>query len=254
LAWRDPLSSRWFPVGCLESDSDAQHYRFYYIKGAEQAVKAGFAPLASFPETHIWYLSEQLFPLFANRVPPPSRPEFRDYLQWLDLRVTESDPVAILARSGGHRVTDTLEIFPLPEGQTEEYLIYFPLDGLSAIPNEAATRAVQLTPDEPLRVNFGDPQDPNARYTVQVRADRTIYDIGSLPQYLHLDRNRWLAMPHIEVARVNCPPAPIQFRVLCKAQITLRPGSKPFDWPDLKPIVHVNVARFFHLAPAQVQP
>ncbi|HEY1755207.1 MAG TPA: hypothetical protein VGG72_07395, partial [Bryobacteraceae bacterium] len=111
LAWQDPKSRQGYPVGRL--DSSNQLYSFRYTKGAEQAATAaGFQPLASFPELRTVYVSEQLFPLFTNRVLRQSRPEYGDYLKWLSVPASERDPVVILSRSGGQRVTDTLEVFP----------------------------------------------------------------------------------------------------------------------------------------------
>src|SRR5947209_4726112 len=114
LAWQDPESRRWYPVGRLETLNGL--YSFTYTKGAELARSdAQFKPLMSFPELHTIYVSERLFPLFANRLLSPTRPEYSDYLQWLSIPENARDPVAILYRSGGRRVTDTLEVFPGPE-------------------------------------------------------------------------------------------------------------------------------------------
>src|SRR5713226_709922 len=111
VAWRDPDRRKWFPVARLRSTPGC--YEFTYTKGAEQArQEAGFAPLASFPELNTIYVSQHLFPAFSNRVLPESRPEYRDYLAWLSMAENDRDPAAILARSGGRRVTDTLEVFP----------------------------------------------------------------------------------------------------------------------------------------------
>src|SRR2546427_12394492 len=114
LAWQDPVIRRWYPIGRLSSSNGL--YTFAYTKGAEQAQgEAGFRALVSFPELLTVYVSEQLFPLFTNRLLPTNRPEYNDYLRWLSVPASEHDPVAILARSGGRRVTDTLGGFPRPE-------------------------------------------------------------------------------------------------------------------------------------------
>src|SRR5215472_9545498 len=95
LAWQDPARRRWYPIGRL-SASDGL-YTFAYTKGAEEAEReAGFQPLASFPELLTVYVAEQLFPLFTNRLVTKGRPEYGDYLQWLNVPQTEHDPVAIL--------------------------------------------------------------------------------------------------------------------------------------------------------------
>lgn len=53
------------------------------------------------------------------------------FMQWLNLSKDESNPFAILARSGGQRQTDTLTVFPLPERDEDGlYHFYFPLQKL----------------------------------------------------------------------------------------------------------------------------
>ena len=61
LAWRDPHSRVWYPVGRLDTAEGS--YRFVYLKGAQQAVaEAGFCPFLSFPNLHSMYVSSELFP------------------------------------------------------------------------------------------------------------------------------------------------------------------------------------------------
>src|SRR5579872_6016615 len=111
LAWQDPVARRWHPIGRLISEGGK--YKFGYTCGIQKALETGrFEALPSFPDIHTVYESDQLFPIFTNRVLSPSRPEYRDMLQWLSVSEAEIDPVAILARTGGQRVTDTFEVFP----------------------------------------------------------------------------------------------------------------------------------------------
>ena len=90
LAWQAPTDSArsraWFPVGRLDAEPESHHYRFRYTRGALSAQKAvGFTPLLAFPEFNTAYESEDLFPLFQNRVLSPKRTDFQEYIQWLDL-------------------------------------------------------------------------------------------------------------------------------------------------------------------------
>ncbi len=107
IAWQDPQARAWFPIGRLTHAGG--QFRFAYTKGAEEAVqKAGFHPLQSFPGLREIYVSDSLFPLFLNRLPNSSRPDFSDYMQWLNVPEDADDPLVVLSRSGGRRVTDTL--------------------------------------------------------------------------------------------------------------------------------------------------
>ena len=115
LAWRQQ-GRRWWPVGRLARDADG-HYEFSYTQGALQAQReANFAPILSFPDFERSYSSDVLFPMFANRLLSESRPEYGGFMAALDLPVSDwSDPISVLGRSGGQRMTDTFEAFPLPE-------------------------------------------------------------------------------------------------------------------------------------------
>src|ERR1700726_2154827 len=113
LAWQDQGESRrWFPVGRLDADQFPTRFSFRYIRGAEEANKiTGFSPLDDFPDFHVIYRSSELFPMFQNRVLHPSRSDFPEYMQWLDMDPRNNDPLDILAVSGGHRATDHFEVF-----------------------------------------------------------------------------------------------------------------------------------------------
>lgn len=246
LAWQDPRSRRWFPIGRLESSDGL--YSFAYTRGAEQAsIEAHFEPLASFPELNTVYVSERLFPLFTNRLLPTSRPEYRDYLQWLSVPESESDPIAILARNGGRRVTDTLEVFPCPERNEQgEYEVHFLVHGLSHMPEASAIRASHLKPGERL-LAMHDLQNPKDADAIALRTaeivDRDMYLIGYCPRYLRSDflcLIRREHSPKITVERVNRPPAPIQFRILCKAVMKWAEGFSPFSTPEYEPIAPAN--------------
>jgi hypothetical protein len=248
LAWQDLLTNRWFPVGRLEYSDGL--YSFAYTKGAVQAqIEAGFQTLPSFPELFTLYVSEQLFPLFSNRLVPRSRPQYREYLHWLGLPESESDPISVLSRSGGSRVTDTLEIFPSPEKDCRgEYQVHFFVNGLNKMPGAAMDRALEIKSGERLLAmpDFQNPQDPQA---IALRTDesseRDIYLIGYCPRYLRADFLRLLksnAGLTITVEGVNPPPAPTQFRVLCKSVIHLPEGLKPFSTDEYQPLVPASAA------------
>ncbi|MEO8658974.1 MAG: DNA-binding protein [Bryobacteraceae bacterium] len=243
LAWQDPVGRRWFPVGRLEHSDGL--YSFVYTKGAEQArVKAGFHALPSFPELQTVYVSEELFPLFSNRLLPRSRPEYRDYLEWLSVPESDADPVAILARSGGTRVTDTLEVFPCPEPNEQgEYQVHFLLHGLSHMPLHSVDRAMHLHVGEQLLAmrDFQNANDPDAiALRTAERSERDIYIVGYCPRYLRDDfvhLLNWNCSPQITVARVNPPPAPIQVRVLCRSVMSWPEGFKPFTSEEYQALV-----------------
>jgi len=151
LAWQDPLSRRWFTIGRLTTDEGG--YRFVYTQGAREAQQLGqFQPLSSFPNLDGLYWSDELFPLFSNRLLRPSRPDYREFTEWLDCPGCVNDPIALLARSGGQRGTDLLQVFASPQREASgEYRTHFFVHGLSHLPAPCRERAETRPPATSLR-------------------------------------------------------------------------------------------------------
>ncbi|MEG3979147.1 DNA-binding protein, partial [Microcoleus sp. herbarium8] len=84
LAWQNPGSGSWFPIGRLTFNG--KEYQFNYTNGVLEAkLKCGFELLPSFPDFNNVYTSQKLFPLFSNRVMPRSRPDYPEFVQWLNI-------------------------------------------------------------------------------------------------------------------------------------------------------------------------
>ncbi len=247
VAWQDPASRRWFPIGRLQADRDI--YFFSYTRGALRAQReTAFEPLLSFPELGTTYRAEHLFPMFSNRLLPSSRPEYRTYLGWLGVGDNERDPVTILARSGGRKATDTLELFRSPEqNERGEYETHFLVHGLNHVPDQNVERAMLLQPGELLLAmrDFQNPKDPNAvALRTAEKFDKDLYIVGYFPRYLRSEILRLIdagSLPRITVERVNQAPAPVEFRLLCKAVMKWPSGFQPFNDPDFQPLASEDV-------------
>ena len=238
LAWQDPESRTWFPVGRLTHEDGLYH--FSYLQGALEAhQRAGFEPVLSFPKFDHPYRSRDLFPLFANRLLRPSRPEYKDFVQWLNIPEHEDDPIALLARSGGKRKTDNFEVFPCPERDADgHYHIHFFTHGLSHFP-EADQHYVQtLKPDTPLCLMHDMQNSFDSRALVLSTEDR--HQVGYCPRYLAQDLFKLVAnfpdQVKATVERVNPPPTPLQFRVLCSLTAPWIEGFEPFSGPSYQPL------------------
>lgn len=236
LAWQDPKSRAWRAIGCLTFDG--RHYKFEYTRGAKEAQEQGmFQPLSSFPQLDKPYESPELFPLFSNRVLPRSRPEYEDYLEWINLPKDQDDPIALLAHSGGRRATDSLEVFSCPEpDEHENYHIHFFARGLRHLPDEAAKRVKQLKPGELMTLE----REPDNMYDPNALALYTQdhVRIGYCPAYLLPDVNYLLNECKdlsVKVERVNLPPAPLQYRLLCNMTAPWPVGFVPSSHKDLQP-------------------
>lgn len=247
VAWQDPERRRWYPIGRLTSSD--RRFLFLYVKGALNAEReAGFTPLAAFPDFRTGYRSDHLFPLFTNRLLPVSRPEYGQFLEWLSLPETEADPVAILARSGGQRVTDTLEVFPCPDRlPTGEYKLHFLVHGLSHMPPESRERVGTLQPGDQLLL-MADLQNPHDSHAFALRTNETnpgdMHLIGYCPRYLSADLSKLLNLNHsqpvVTVERVNHAPAPVQFRILCRLIARWAEDFVPFSGSEYQPVMRMN--------------
>jgi hypothetical protein len=182
------------------------------------------------------------------------RREYEDYVQWLSLAETDGDPVAFLARSGGKRATDTLEMFQSPERDASGKLrMHFFAHGLQHFSPESWERANRLAPGEPLLLmhDFQNEHDQTAlmlRTSEQVPHD--IYPVGYCPRYILEDVFRLLASSpntvRVEVLRTNPPPAPVWFRLLCTLTADWPENYQPFSGPLYQEIEFVERVRHIY--------
>lgn len=244
LAWQAPTQSpssrAWFPVGRLDAELSSPSYRFRYTGGALTAqAQAGFEPLLAFPEFRQDYRSDELFPLFKNRVLSPNRKDFDEYLEWLDLDRRHADPIEILEVSGGSRETDNLEVFPKIQKDAEgNFRIRFFLHGLRHLGSVAQERAAHLKAGDGLRVSV-ELNNPATRLAVPLHTEDYIM-IGWAPRYLVDDL--LASVPHApllaaSVARINEGNAPMNKRILIDYHGRVSDGWEPMDSPNFTPLL-----------------
>lgn len=247
LAWQNQKTRRWFPIGRLTKLEAPSGYQFEYTRGAEIACReGGFQALYEFKELDVVYESEELFPLFANRVMNRSRPDFAASMEQLGLKADPAvDPLEVLARSGGRRLTDDLEVFAEPEALGGgEYRTHFFVRGVRHMPEASIERANHLGPGEELRLvhDFQNPSDPHALLLRTAESSpQDVHLLGYCPRYLFADTFDSLVRdqknPRVRIVRLNPPPAPIHYRLLCEARFRLRAGVRPFTSDRFRPIV-----------------
>lgn len=244
LAWQDSNSRLWFPIGRLTFESG--QFGFVYIKGAKNAENiSNFQPLPSFPDFDKLYRSKDLFPLFANRVMRPSRPDYQNYLECLNIPQHTDDPMLILARSGGKKATDHFEVFPYPEpDQNGLYHIHFFLHGLRYRQQAAIERVSSLKPCEQIYL-VHDVQNTHDPLALALRTDDE-HLIGYCPRYLALDIHELLKqdpkLVNVHVERVNPVPTPIQLRLLCNMTAQWPINFHPFSSNEYQPLMDVSSA------------
>ena len=237
VAWQSPAPARsWFPIGRLDAESSSS-YLFRYTQGALDAEnKAGFQPLVSFPDFRERYESSELFPVFKNRVLDPARKDFAEYLGWLDLDPAHSDPIEILALTGGERQTDSLEVFPrIVKRADQTFACRFFLHGLRHVSEPAREAANRLTPDTALQVavELNNPAGPLA---IQLQTS-DCHMIGWAPRYLVQDLIDVINKhPEVSAAvvRVNEHGAPLARRILVELKGKLPENFEPMSSPQFK--------------------
>jgi hypothetical protein len=240
VAWQHQESRRYYPVGRLVAGAiqGQPRYEFAYVLGANEAAKFGWQPFMSFPELQRVYLSDDLFPLFSNRLMSPRRPDYPEYVSNLGL-TPNADPIAVLARSGGRRVTDALEVFELPlfDPGVNCYQTYFLAHGIRYLAAGADDRIQSLRNGDHLCLmsDFQNPADPRA---IALRTEDSVI-VGYMPRYL-LD-DAWELVEtcgwiKVHVAQANPAPAPIEQRLLCRFESCWPDGFRPFCSGQYKPI------------------
>jgi len=250
IAWRsgDPTHGHWGPVGRLEYDSTG--YRFSYLRGAQ--TLEGFEVFPGMPDLGAIYESKELFPLFANRLLTPSRPEYEAFLVWGGFDPNNPpDPIAVLGVTEGRRATDTLEVFPCPLPDADGcYTNKFFLHGVRWMPPAAGERISRLVSGELLGLML-DISNPHDRQAVAVRTcdPRDRFLVGYVPRYLAYDVRRLCVtcdpdFIELTVERLN-RDAPLQQRVLCRMKSCWPQGFRPCDRDEFQPVLNESRSQNF---------
>jgi len=246
IAWQHPLTRAYYPVARLVSGVGTRQdlFEFAYIHGAQQAALNGFQPFLAFPDVNTAYRSLELFPFFTNRLMSRNRPDFGAHIQRLGLDA-DADPMLILARSGGTRATDSIEMFPLPifDEVIGCYQTYFWMHGFRHLSLQQQARVLALAFNEELTAK-PEPSNPKDSNAVQLFSGDNVM-VGYIPRYLASDAVHLLkncSFFKVFVERVNQDPAPFQQRLLCRLESCWPKEFVPCNHDVYKPISQDAVA------------
>lgn len=196
---QDPDTKRFTRVGVLSCQDG--HYAFKYDEGVKRAL-----PGLPLDRDHV---SDSLFPVFAERVIHPLRPDRPRTLEQLGLPA-EAGPFEILAVSGGRRTGDTYELTPLPEHGAVE--LAFLVHGVRHL-TDAEQRAIDtLRPGQRLDL-VPEPQNEYNERALLVTTDgsRLGYVPDPLLSFVHpIARHDFT----LKVLRVNDLQAGLHMRLL----------------------------------------
>lgn len=244
VTWQHPATRKISPVAILEFSGD--EYRFVYIRGA-LAVE-GFRPLLGFPQLDRLYQSSSLFPLFAQRVMDPRRPDHDRYVARLGLPV-DATPWEQMSRSGGSREGDTLQLFPEPQVEPDGRVrCFFLVHGLRHVPSrpivledgpvsvsrdELEGNLGQLRRGSRLRLvcERGNPVNPMAVLTATLSGS----PLGWVPDLLLHDLYRMTSddpeVASVVVEHINGPDVPPHLRLMVELTVMPQRPYRPFEGP-----------------------
>jgi len=198
---QDPASRRFVRVGTLTFDG--LEYSFEYDTTADR-------PLPGLPLGRK-HRSATLFPIFAERVIDPHRPERGQALKYLGLP-SEASPFEVLAVSGGGRTGDTYELTPLP--QPGDVSLPFLVHGIRYLDTSERRVIDRLSPGDRLSLRL-EPDNPATDRALLVTQDgaRLGYVPTPLLEYVH----RIIDRPYeLVVERVNPAHAGLHMRLLVR--------------------------------------
>lgn len=232
VAWQHPESRLISPVGML--DIETEDYRFRYLCRALRTPD--FRPFLGFRDFDCTYLSDELFPLFQQRVMNPRRPDYERYIRSLDLPPAVT-PWEQLARSGGKRAGDTIQLFPEPVVREDDSSgCFFLVHGVRHIEGgrnpsvqhqiEGLSKgdSLQLVPEPDNVVN------PRALLTATDGGDLLGWVPDLLLDYVHTLRES--ARPlELHVEHTNGSDVPYHFRLIARVEGHVPSGYRPFAGP-----------------------
>ena len=236
LAWRCPHNGKWIPVGKLLQDRGK--YVFDYTVGAHEAEREeAFMPFATMGDLNVTYESEELFPVFCNRLLQKNRPEYDDYVGWLGFDKNKFSPLEELARSGGIRVTDNLQLFSIPQKNGNLYEFHFFSHGIRHLPPCYIDRINHLNHGNKLFL-MKDVQNNFDPFALALRTGDPPEIVGYTPRFLSQDFTELLHLNgndnvFVQVEKINLK-APLQFKLLCKISTTWPDAFTPFNHDAFK--------------------
>lgn len=221
---RDPETRQYQSLGFL-SLVDGR-YRFAYLRMA--AMDGSFRPLIGFSDPTHPYESEQLFPIFAERVMSPRRPDRSAVLEALGLGL-DAEPFEVLVRSGGRRVGDAIELVPVPDQCSGSVFVDYFVHGVRYMTASAQRLITSLAPDQALHL-VPEPANPVDHRAVLVTSTDDVR-LGYVPTPL-LELVGAIEGTETRVLRANGPEVGFHYRLLVRSSGVVCDGATPFAGPD----------------------
>ena len=241
VAWQDQVTRQWHTIARLRR----------LESGYEFAFTRGIAHLDTIPldlfrmDVKKRYVSDELIPLFKNKLPSRNRNDFIKMANWLNLKGNEGEFDA-LSKFGLIPGTDAILVYPEAHVDSGEYHLEFFVHGIRHMHKDVLTRCGDLKEGDRLLplLDVQNQVDPNA---IALRCEDDSLLIGYVPTFYATDLRRILgdqqlvANARVKIIRNN-KDAPLQLRLLCKFDASVPGYFQSLD-SDIHQPIFEQVAR-----------
>lgn len=180
LVWKEPKTKRRYIVGELSKNGQ---FEFLYKYEVEKAILGGFELLIAFPEREKVYKNEELFPVFASRLPDPKRKGIEAILAKYGLE--EYDAYKFLEKSGARLPIDNLEfidpIFNFDSGKIVRNFFIAGTGFCLGCLGEHCDNSIEVKLHEEL-ILMPEPENEHDRYAIKI-INSAGNSLGYLPRY-----------------------------------------------------------------------
>ena len=235
VAWQDQDTRAWHTIARLRRLDSG--YEFGFTRGVES--------LRSIPrdlfqmDVKRRYSSDELMPIFKNKLPSRNRTDFIKMANWLNLRGNEEE-FESLSKFGLIPGTDSILVYPEPQVTLGKYKLEFFVHGIRHMHKDVMTLCEGMKEGDRLLplLDVQNHVDPNA---VALRCMETSLLIGYVPTFYAADFRRILADAslvtgvRVKIVRNNVD-APIQLRLLCQFDASVPLTFRSLDSDVHKPI------------------
>lgn len=209
---RDPATRGYKALGFLSAEEGGS-YSFAYLRSA--LMTPDFVPLPGLSRTDGPSRSTSLFPLFAERVISPRRPDRPQAMHALGLPL-DAAPFEVLVRSAGRRVEDHIELLPVPYVTDEGHVrLDFLAHGVRYMSPEGQRRISELSVGDSLTIR-NEPSNPKNPRALLV-ADSGDVALGYVPEPL-VEVVHGIRDLRASVLRANGPEVGFHMRLLVRVE------------------------------------
>jgi len=180
LIWKEPKTRRRYVVGELSKNGQ---FEFSYSYEVQEAIEVGFELLIAFPDIDKVYRNDNLFSVFASRLPDPKRKGIEAILEKYGL--AEYNAYTLLKNSGARLPIDKLEfIDPIFDFESGEIVRCFFLAGpryYLGCDGDVCEKSIDVKLQDELRLML-EPENEYDAHAIKVM-NTTDALLGYLPRY-----------------------------------------------------------------------